>query len=383
KAPKEIKQKPSKNVWENETIFAINKEPGHATYYVFPSVEARKADKTFDKPWEDPSSSLMLSLNGNWKFHWVKQPSERPADFYKMNYDVSSWKEIPVPSNWEMHGYGTPIYTNITYPHRNNPPYIQPQRGYTNEFEVNPVGSYRRDFSIPADWDGKEIFIHFDGVYSGMFVWINGKNVGYSQGANNVAEFNITNYVKPGNNTIAVEVYRWTDGSYIEDQDMFRLSGIHRPVFVYATPKVHVRDYFLKSEFAGDDYSKATFVVDADVKNYGKGSSKPASVAVQLLDASGKAVADLTSNIASLKSGANVKPQLKAVINNPLLWSAEKPNLYTAIVSLKDQSGNVLEAMSSKFGFRKIEIKNKRIYINNKQVFFKGANRHDIHPQFG
>ncbi|WP_236263930.1 glycoside hydrolase family 2 TIM barrel-domain containing protein [Dysgonomonas sp. Marseille-P4677] len=383
KAPKEIKQRTSKYDWENETIFAINKEPGHVTYYPFPSLESLKSDKTFDKPWEEPASSLYKSLNGNWKFNWVKKPSERPADFYKMNYDVSSWKEIPVPSNWEMHGYGTPIYTNITYPHRNNPPFIQPQRGYTNEIEVNPVGSYRRNFTIPSDWDGKEILLHFDGVYSGMYVWINGKKVGYSQGANNVAEFDITNYVKIGDNTIAVEVYRWTDGSYIEDQDMFRLSGIHRSVFLFATPKVHVRDYFLQSEFKGDNYNSALFKVKASVKNYDKKMSQPTTVDITLLDATGKEVATLSQKVNVLKSGEEQVYDLQVGVDKPALWSAEKPNLYTAIVTLKDHNGKVMEAMSSKFGFRKIEIKNKRVYINNEQVFFKGVNRHDIHPQFG
>jgi len=383
KVPKEVKQKTSKNEWENETIFAINKEPGHVTYIPFPSIESLKKDNTFNKPWEEPSSTLYQSLNGNWKFHWVKQPSERPKDFYKTNYDISSWKEMPVPSNWEMHGYGTPIYTNITYPHKNNPPFIEPQRGYTNEIEVNPVGSYRRNFSIPADWDGKEIFLHFDGVYSGMYVWINGKKVGYSQGASNVAEFNITDYVKTGDNMIAVEVYRWTDGSYLEDQDMFRLSGIHRPVFLYATPKVHVRDYFLQSEFIGNDYNSALFKVKTSVKNYGKEASRPSTVSVSLLDATGKEVINISQPVQSLKGEQEQIYNLQATVNNPLLWSAEKPNLYTAIVTLKDQNGQVMEAMSSKFGFRKIEVKNKRVYVNNKQIFFKGANRHDIHPQFG
>ncbi|PXV66284.1 beta-galactosidase [Dysgonomonas alginatilytica] len=383
KVPKEPKVKRSKNDWENETIFAINKEPGHVTYIPFPSIESLKSDKSFDQPWLEPSSSLYQSLNGNWKFHWVKQPSERPQDFYKMNYDVSSWKEIPVPSNWEMHGYGTPIYTNITYPHKNNPPFIQPQRGYTNETEVNPVGSYRRDFSIPADWDGKEIILHFDGVYSGLYVWINGKKVGYSQGASNVAEFNITDYVKIGDNTIAAEVYRWTDGSYIEDQDMFRLSGIHRSVFLYATPKVHVRDYFLLSEFKGDDYSSANFKVKASVRNYDKKAAQPATVSISLLDISGKEVANLTQEVEILKGQEEQVYELQTRVEKPLLWSAENPNLYTAVVTLKDNTGKVVEAMSSKFGFRKIEIKNKRVYVNNEQVFFKGVNRHDIHPQYG
>ncbi|MDR2954190.1 MAG: DUF4981 domain-containing protein [Prevotella sp.] len=372
-----------KDEWENETIFNINKEPGHATYIPFPSVESLKADKSFDKPWEEPSSSLYMSLNGNWKFHWVKQPSERPTSFQNPGYDVSSWKEIPVPSNWEMHGYGTPIYTNITYPHKNNPPLIQPQKGYTSEKEPNPVGSYRRDFTIPEDWDGKEVFLQFNGVYSGLFVWINGKKVGYSQGANNVAEFNITEYLKKGKNVIAAQVIRWTDGSYIEDQDMFRMSGIYRDVFLYATPKVHVRDYALSSEFKGDDYNSATFRVSSFVKNYSKGNSKPVQLNISLLDPNGNEVAKLSQKIEKIKGKEEQVTDLNTTVNNPLLWSAEIPNLYTAVISLQDENGNVVEAMSSKFGFRKIEIKNKRVYINNKQVFFKGVNRHDTHPIFG
>lgn len=383
KPPKPKKIARSKYDWENETIFAINKEPGHVTYIPFPSVESLKADKTFNTPWEESGSSWYMTLNGNWKFHWVKQPSERPVNFYKTNYDVSSWKEIPVPSNWEMHGYGTPIYTNVRYPHKNNPPFIQSQQGFTNEVEPNPVGSYRRDFIIPEYWDNKEIFIHFEGVYSGMYLWINGKKVGYSQGANNVAEFNLTDYLKKGSNAIAVEVYRWTDGSYLEDQDMFRMSGIHRDVYLFATPKVHVRDYFLESEFKGDDYSSAQFKVRASVKNYDKKTSKNGTVNVTLLDNSGKEVANLSHPVSALKGNEEQEYNMLAVINKPLLWSAEKPNLYTAIVTYKDENGNITEAMSSKFGFRKIEIKNKRVYVNNEQVFFKGANRHDTHPLYG
>lgn len=382
KAPKEVIVR-GKTEWENELIFAVNKEPGHNTYIPYPSVESLKADKTFDKPWETPNSDYYLSLNGNWKFNWVKQPSERPVNFYRMNYDVSAWKEIPVPSNWEMLGYGTPIYTNITYPFKNNPPLIQPQKGYTNETEVNPVGSYRREFTIPAGWDGKEIILHFNGVYSGIYVWVNGQKVGYSEGANNDAEFNITKYAKTGTNTIAAEVYRFTDASYIEDQDMFRLSGIHRDVYVYATPKVHVRDYFLKSEFNGNDFSAATFKTALSVRNYGNNTEKAAIAEVSLLDPSGKVVAALTQPITQLKGKTEQKYDLQAKVDKPLLWSAENPHLYTAIVTLKDSEGKVTEAMSSKFGFRKIEIKNRRVYINNKAVFFKGVNRHDIHPQYG
>lgn len=187
-------------------------------------------------PWLAPQSEYYQSLNGNWKFNWVKQPSERPVDFYKESYNVAGWKEIPVPSNW----------------------------------------------------DGKEIFLHFNGVYSGIYVWINGKKVGYSQGANNDAEFNITNYVRKGENIIAAKVYRWTDGSYIEDQDMFRLSGIHRDVYLYAVPKLHVRDFFLKSGFAGDNYNTAQFLADVSVVNYG--GSSDGKVEITLLAPDGKQI---------------------------------------------------------------------------------------------
>ncbi|MEA4918653.1 glycoside hydrolase family 2 TIM barrel-domain containing protein [Proteiniphilum sp.] len=370
--------------WENEAIFGVNKEEGHVTYIPFSSIESLKKSAYFEKPWEQPiESELFLLLNGNWKFNWVKQPSERPQDFYKMNYDVSSWKEIPVPSSWEMHGYGTPIYTNITYPFANKPSVILPQKGYTNEKEPNPVGSYRRNFTVPENWDGKEIFLHFNGVYSGFYVWINGQKVGYSEGANNDAEFNVTQYVKPGENVVAVEVYRWTDASYIEDQDMFRLSGIHRDVYLYAAPKLHVRDYHLSSVFSNDDYSKAQFKADAFVKNYAKSASNVTSIEIQLIDPSGENAATLSKTIDKLKGGVEQKASLEAEVKNPQLWSAEKPNLYSVIVSLKDEKGKVSEVLASKFGFRNIEIKNKRVYINNSQIFFRGVNRHDEHPQLG
>ena len=371
-----------KKEWQNEQIFAINKEDGHNTYIPFLSVKDLKSDPYFEKPWLTPSSDLYQSLNGMWKFNWVKQPSERPVNFYKPDYNVSFWKEIPVPSNWEMHGYGTPIYTNVTYPFKNQPSLILPQKGYTNEKEPNPVGSYRRDFTLPEQWDNKEVFIHFDGVYSGFYLWINGKKVGYSQGANNDAEFNITRYIKPGKNTIAVEVYRWTDGSYIEDQDMFRLSGIHRDVYLYATPKTHVRDYTLTSQFKDGHLDEATFKVNAIVRNYGD-KKTAATLEILLLDPSGKTAATLVQKIGDIKNGKEENYTLQTTIQNPILWSAEYPNLYSTIVTLKDYNGNVTEAMSSKFGFRKIEIKNKRVYINDEQVFFKGTNRHDIHPKYG
>lgn len=368
--------------WENEAIFAINKEPGHATYVPYPSVESLKASPSYRKAWIQPVSSRYQLLNGNWKFNWVKQPSERPVNFYKPAYDVSSWAEIPVPSNWEMHGYGTPIYTNITYPYRNNPPFILPQKGYTCEKEPNPVGSYRRDFTIPAEWKGSEIFIHFDGVYSAMYLWVNGKKVGYSQGANNDAEFNITKYVKPGNNVLAVEVYRWCDGSYLEDQDMFRLSGIHRDVYLLSRPKLHLRDYYLTTTFGEDDLSKATLTIRTNVRNLGS-AVDAASVEVSLLDNKGSEVGTVIQQIEGVAKGKESVNTIGLQVNRPELWSAETPNLYTVVLNLKDKKGQTLETISTEYGFRKIEIKNRRVYINNQQIFFKGADRHDIHPQYG
>ncbi|KAA6309796.1 hypothetical protein EZS27_038781, partial [termite gut metagenome] len=264
---------------------------------------------------------------------------------------VSWWKEIPVPGNWEMYGYGTPIYTNVTFPFLNFPSVILPKKGYTNETEINPVGSYRRNFTIPQEWTGKEIFLHFDGVYSGLSVWINGQKVGYSQGANNDAEFNITRYIKPGENMLAAEVYRWTDGSYIEDQDMFRLSGIHRDVYLVATPKIHVRDYFLQSEFTGDDILSALFKVDASVQNYENKTAENHTVEFTLLDPSGKTVTSLTQPVNNLKAAGEEKYHLQAKVDKPLLWSAEKPNLYTVLVSVKDTQGKETEALTSKYFF--------------------------------
>lgn len=383
KIPKETDRKKSKNEWENESIFGINKEPAHVTTIPYPSVESLKADPYFKTPWITSKSTLFQSLNGNWKFNWVKQPSERPVDFYKPGYNLSSWKEIPVPSSWEMLGYGTPIYTNITYPFKNRPPFIEPQKGYTNEKEPNPVGSYRKDFSVPADWNGKEIFLHFDGVYSAMYVWVNGKKVGYSQGSNNAAEFNITPLVKSGTNILAVEVYRWCDGSYLEDQDMFRLSGIHRDVYLYATPNVHVRDYFVQSEFEGDDFTSSTLKIKASVKNLDKKTARPVKLDVVLLSPVGEQVLALSQDIQALSGKQETILNLQGKVVNPELWSAENPNLYAVIFSLKDDQGKVLEVLSSRFGFRKIEIKDKRVYVNGQRVFFKGTNRHDTDPQFG
>ena len=369
--------------WENEAIFAVNKEVGRATFTPYPSVEVMKADSSYRRQWLRPDSPDYMLLNGTWKFNWVKQPSERPVDFYRTSYDVSQWDDIEVPSCWEMNGYGTPIYTNITYPYRNNPPFIQPQVGYTSEYEPNPVGSYKRTFVLPEGWAGQPIFLHFDGVYSAMYVWINGKKVGYSQASTEDAEFNITPYVKPGENQIAVEVYRWCDGSYLEDQDMFRLSGIFRDVYLLRRAPVHFRDFYLKDVFNAGSLADVTLNAEVELRNFSRKTQTGNEVTVTLLDASGKTLVQKSASVEAISRNATSKVNLSLPVGAPKLWSEEKPELYTVVLELKDKAGKVLEATYAQHGFRKVEVRGKRAYINDKVVFFKGVNRHDIHPVHG
>ena len=347
----------SANDWENEKVFAIGKEPGHPTLIPYATEDEMVADAAYERPWERTASSRYFLLNGKWKFNWVKAPEERPVNFYKPSFDVSGWQELDVPSCWEMKGYGTPLYTNVTYPFLNNPPFIQSQKGYTMEKEPNPVGSYRRDFELPATWKGLEVYLHFDGVYSAFYVWVNGRKVGYSQGSNNDAEFNITPFVKRGVNTVAVEVYKWSDGSYLEDQDMFRFGGIHRDVYLMARPREHVEDIETVTTFA-EDLSSATLVTK--VKSAGR-------VQIALYDEEGVKVGE----------GESVQ------VSQPKLWSAEKPYLYTVRLSVLDKAGKTRECTFFKHGFRKVEFKANKLYVNNVLTYLKGADRHDIHPVHG
>lgn len=368
--------------WQNETVFAINKMKGHTTFIPYSSTDKLKADAYYEKPWLEPHSDLYQSLNGPWKFKWSKRPEDRPMDFWKPTYSVANWEELAVPACWESNGYGTMIYTNIRYPFANRPPFIQVQSGYTNEKEPNPVGAYRRDFTVPAHWNGSEVILHFDGVYSGFYVWVNGKKIGYSEGANNVAEFNITSALQKGKNTLAIEVYKWTDGSYLEDQDMFRFGGIHRDVYLYALPKTHILDYHVETRFEGDDFEKSTFLVNAELHNLGKTAADHYTVLAQLLDADGQEVLSL-DKVITVSPLDSLQEIFSAEVVSPTLWSAETPYLYTLVLSLQDNKGKEIQVVSSKVGFRKVEIKNKRVYVNGKQVFFKGVNRHDTHPEFG
>ncbi|MBQ0019109.1 MAG: DUF4981 domain-containing protein [Bacteroidales bacterium] len=365
----------SKNDWENPHIVQINKERTHATMLRYTGEMEMNIDAAYKQPWLHTKSSLRTYLNGEWQFNWVPKPEDRPKDFYKTSFNAAGWKTITVPSCWEMLGYGTPIYTNVTYPFKNVPPLIRPQDGYTVVDEPNAVGSYRRTITVPANWNGKEIYLCFDGIYSAAYIFVNGKKVGYTQGPNTGAEFDVTKYVKPGKeNLICVEVYRWSDGSYLEDQDMFRMSGIHRDVYMEARSKTHVQDVYITSDF-NNSLTEATMKVDFNILNMGK--QKEMTPSVTILDANGKVVAKEKSAPVSTKGDKSVKGVFTVSLKNPALWSAEKPNLYTVNVELNG------EIVSQKYGFRKIENRNGRVFINNQRVMFKGADRHDTHPLYG
>ena len=370
-----------KDDWENEKIIGRNKLPGHVTMVPYPDIASLKGDKDyFEKPWEMPRSADYLCLNGNWKFHWVKEPSLRPKDFYKDSYDVSGWAEIPVPSCWEQYGYGTPIYSNVTYPFNGKPSRIVPVPGYTSEKEPNPTGSYKREFTLPESWTEKEVFLHFDGVYSAFSVWVNGKYVGYSQGPNNDSEFDVTKLVHAGTNTVSVEVLRWSDGSFIEDQDMFRVAGIHKDVWMYAAPKTSIADFHLSSDFS-DDFRTATFHAKTWIRNTG-GKASTHNLFIELIAPNGQTVFSKEAGSVLVKKGKNSELDFTAEVSKPALWSAETPSLYTVVLSLRNADGKEVQAVSNRFGFRKVETKNGRVLINGQQVWFKGVNRHESHPKY-
>ena len=369
-----------KNDWENQQIISENKEAGHATYIPYSDTQlALKGLK------ED--SSLYRSLNGEWKFNWVASPELRPKNFWNPDNSVDNWDSITVPSNWQIEGYGKPIYTNWVYPFAPLPPRIMaptPLR-YTKRDLPNPVGSYRREYTIPQEWKGKQVFIHFAGVQSAMYLWVNGSKVGYSQGSMLPAEFNITSYINPGkDNTIAVEVYRWSDGSYLEDQDFWRLSGIYRDVSLFALEDLHIRDFFIKTDLT-DNFSKAKLNVDIDIRNLNDRISDSCELLVELYNPKGtQLIASAGSNPSSIRGNEEVKENISIDIKKPQLWSSEIPILYQVIIKLNDKDGNTLQVVSAKTGFRNIEIDNRnRLLINGQPTKIKGVNRHEIHPDRG
>ena len=371
--------------WEDETIFAENKEPAVATYMPYESEQAMLADKAYYKtPWTTPVNNRYLSLNGTWRFHFVSEPSQRPMDFWKEGYDVSAWDTIPVPSNWEMQGYDRPIYANVEYPHSNTPPYIKARPGFNDggaNYGINPVGSYVRTFQVPDNWDGRRTLIHFGGIYSAAFVWLNGQYVGYTQGANNVAEFDLTDFLHKGENTLAVQVFRWSDGSYLECQDMFRMSGIFRDVYLYNVPQLSIRDHYFTTELR-NNYQEATLNIALTFGSKGEPQEGKKTVEVSLYHPNGTLMDKATVEPVFYRHGTT-ECGMKFNLKQPKLWSAETPNLYTVHVVQKDEMGNEEMAFSDKVGFRSVEIRNSLVYMNGKRVFFKGTNRHDTDPVYG
>ena len=362
---------------EDPECLGINKEPAHATLMPYGNLKEALAAKRH-------ASSFCQSLNGMWKFNWVATPDQRPVDFYKPDFDTKGWKEIPVPSNWQVLGYGTPYYRNLGYTFKKDWPRVmsEPPKNYTAYTERNPVGSYRREFKVPAAWQGRRVFITFDGVDSAFFLWINGQKVGYSVNSRNAAEFDITKYLKPGKNLLAAEVYRYCAGSYLEDQDMWRLSGIFRNVTLWSAPQVHIRDFFVKTDLDGE-YKNASLETTAKIRNYSDKPVEARKLTVTLFDNHGKPInnAKTQADVPGLNPGEEKIITVTIPVASPAKWTAETPNLYTTVLTLSD--GRDDEIISTRTGFRKVEIKGRIFTINGVPVKLKGANRHENWPDSG
>jgi beta-galactosidase len=354
--------------WDNPAVLCQNTEKPHVTMMAYPTAQTARSGNRAQSPW-------FQSLNGRWKFRYSPNPAARPTDFFRTDYDDAKWNGIAVPSNWELQGFGIPIYSNSAYPFsfdRNNPRVPQ---------EDNPVGSYRTSFAIPAGWSGRQVYLHFDGVDSAFYVWVNGQKLGYSEDSRTPAEFNVTRHLKPGGNTLAVEVYRWSDGSYLEDQDMFRLSGIFRDVYLWSTASQHVRDFEIRTDL-DESCRDATMKVKASVTN-ATDAAAAASLTLELLDAAGKAVCAPQTRTIRPPAAGEAAAEFSIAVSNPAKWSTEIPYLYQTLLTLKDASGQVLEVVPAHTGFRKVEIKEGKILINGRPVLFKGVNRHEHSPELG
>ena len=351
------------NDWENPHVLGINKLPYHATLQL---------------PSKEKECKEIVLLDGQWYFHWSRKPEERPADFYRENYDVSQWGKIAVPGNWQMQGYGTPIYININYPFVKARPSVtaEPPQDWTAYENRNPVGSYVQFFDVTKEMLQQNLILHFGGVHSAFYVWVNGKRVGYSQNSMSPAEFDVTKYLKAGKNKLAVEVYRWSDGSYLEDQDMWRLSGIFRPVQLWVRPQTHICDYKVTSDL-NSDFSQATIHANISLCQTGKKAAKDLRVVFKM---DGR---ELVGNVKSLLAGDTTTVALNLPLEHPRLWSAEKPNLYPFSIELQDMKGAVIEHFDYHLGVKKVEIVGEVFKINGKNVKLRGVNRHDHHPRTG
>ncbi|WP_440874108.1 glycoside hydrolase family 2 TIM barrel-domain containing protein [Thalassotalea sp. PLHSN55] len=361
KPQKTVSGKVANPYWENPEMFAENKMPARAHFFSFESSAlADINDRT--------SSENFLSLNGSWQFNWVKTPAERPSNFYKTDFDSSTWDKITVPGNVERQGYGVPHYLNIEYPFPANQPYIP--------HDYNPVSSYIKEIDLPKNWQDKKVFIHLGAVNSAMFIWVNGEKVGYSQGSKLPAEFDLTKYLHAGKNKIALEVYRWSDGSYLEDQDGWSLSGIERDAYLYATPQTRVEDFTVVSDLS-NDYQDGLLSVNIDLENQNK--AKDLTVITTLYDGETQVFRQDKAVVVDGKKQVNVK----AKVSDVKAWSAETPHLYTLKMIVKDSSGKTLEAINQTVGFRNIKMENGLFLVNGKAITIRGVNRVEHHPEGG
>ena len=366
--------------WEDNHVLQINRESARA-YFI---------------PYAEHPGDRTLSLNGTWKFRWTKTPEERITNFFLTDFDDSQWTSFPVPANWEVNGYGTPIYVSAGYPFKINPPYVmdEPNKEWTTYEERNPTGQYRRTFTLPVDWHDGQTFLRFEGVMSAFYVWVNGQRVGYSQGSMEPAEFNITPYIKKGENLVAVEVYKYSDGSYLEDQDFWRFGGIHRDVLLYHTPNVRLRDVAVRTvpfhqgtvwslminpQFSvfqgetGEGYNLVATLFDSSGNQVGHNMV----AASEVLDLEHKAA---RMNVWYPQRGYRKFNRMEILVDNPHLWSAESPYLYTLHLQLKNHDNKSVESVTLKVGFRYIRIEEGRLTVNWQPIKIRGVNRHEHDP---
>ncbi len=340
--------------WEDEKVVDINKLPAHASFMSYAN-QQMALENEYEK------SSWFKSLNGMWKFNFTETPENRPMAFYKPDLNDDAWKTIPVPGNWELNGFGIPIYTNIIYPFPKNPPFI--------DHSFAPVGTYRKDFDINEKWEGKDVILHFGSVTGAMYLYINGEEVGFTKASKLPAEFDITKYLRKGKNVLAAQVFRWHDGSYLEDQDFWRITGIERDVYLLAKNKTRLQDFFTKADL-DDSYQKGLLSTTVQLHNPDK---KKLFITFSLFDNTGKRIAEET------RSNDKDVQQISyaSTFNNVKTWSGEMPNLYSFLITLKDENGVLLETTSHKVGFRKVEIKNAQLLVNGKKIMVHGVNRHE------
>lgn len=370
--------------WENHQVLQINREPARAAF----------------TPYTVKRGDCSMTLDGMWKFRWTPVPDQRIIDFYQSDFNDQSWTDFPVPANWEVNGYGTPIYVSAGYPFKIDPPRVmgEPKADYTTYKERNPVGQYRRTFVLPVGWDAKgQTFLRFEGVMSAFYVWINGQRVGYSQGSMEPSEFNITKYLRSGENQISLEVYRYSDGSYLEDQDFWRFGGIHRSIHLIHTPDIRIRDYAVRT-LPASAHNNQDFIlqIDPQFSVYRALTGKGYTLQGVLKDAAGKEIAMLKGDVEDIldlehkasrmnewypQRGPRKMGRMTAIIKSPMSWTAETPYLYKLHLTLQNAEGEVMERVEQAVGFRSVEIKKGQLLVNGKPVRFRGVNRHEHDPR--